>query len=82
MCVAAEGEVFAKDAADCCSGAYGLEVGVVGTVSNNRWGALDSLGMAEQAQIATRMFVNFAEVLSAGNVALCHGVTGGCGVGG
>ena len=33
-----------------------------------RWGALDSLGMAEQAQIATRMFVNFAEVLSAGNV--------------
>ena len=38
------------------------------TASNNRWGALDSLGMAEQAQIATRMFVNFAEVLSAGNV--------------
>ena len=32
--------------------------------SNGRWGALDSLGMAEQSGIATRMFYNFAEVFS------------------
>ncbi len=30
--------------------------------SNNRWGALDSLGMNEQAMLATRMFYNFTEV--------------------
>ena len=33
-------------------------------LSNNRWGALDSLGMAEQASIATRMFYNYTEVFS------------------
>lgn len=33
-------------------------------ISNNRWGALDSLGMAEQAGIATRMFYNYTEVFS------------------
>lgn len=33
-------------------------------VSTNRWGALDSLGMAEQQGIATRMFYNFTEVFS------------------
>lgn len=33
--------------------------------SNNRWGALDSLGMAEQAAIASRMFYNYTEVFSA-----------------
>lgn len=33
-------------------------------LSNNRWGALDSLGMAEQAGIATRMFYNYTEVFS------------------
>lgn len=32
------------------------------TASNNRWGALDSLGMNEQAMIAARMFYNFTEV--------------------
>ncbi len=31
-------------------------------LSEGRWGALDSLGMAEQAGIATRMFYNYAEV--------------------
>lgn len=36
--------------------------------STNRWGALDSLGMAEQAGIAQRMFYNFTEVFSAGGV--------------
>lgn len=34
--------------------------------SDHRWGALDSLGMAEQQQIATRMFMNFAEVFANG----------------
>lgn len=34
--------------------------------SDNRWGALDSVGMAEQQQIATRMFMNFAEVFANG----------------
>lgn len=34
--------------------------------SEGRWGALDSLGMAEQAQIATRMFYNYTEVFSKG----------------
>lgn len=33
-------------------------------VSTGRWGALDSVGMAEQAAIATRMFYNFTEVFS------------------
>lgn len=37
-------------------------------LSNNRWGALDSLGMAEQAAIATRMFYNFTEVFSSEGV--------------
>lgn len=32
-------------------------------LSANRWGALDSLGMAEQRSIASRMFNNFREVL-------------------
>lgn len=32
--------------------------------SEGRWGALDSLGMAEQRAIATRMFYNFGEVFS------------------
>lgn len=31
-------------------------------LSTNRWGALDSVGMAEQQAIASRMFVNYAEV--------------------
>jgi hypothetical protein len=31
-------------------------------VCNNQWGALDSLGMAEQRSIATRMIQNFAPV--------------------
>ncbi len=35
--------------------------------STNRWGAIDSLGMAEQQQIATRMFMNFTEVFSNGS---------------
>ncbi len=35
-------------------------------LSNNRWGALDSLGMAEQAGIATRMFYNYTELFSNG----------------
>jgi len=34
--------------------------------SEGRWGALDSLGMAEQRAIATRMYYNFGEVFSAG----------------
>ncbi|MCM1067978.1 MAG: histidine-type phosphatase [Muribaculaceae bacterium] len=37
-------------------------------LSNNRWGALDSLGMAEQAGIATRMFYNYTEVFSSEGV--------------
>lgn len=32
------------------------------TASNNSWGALDSVGMNEQAMIAARMFYNFTEV--------------------
>ena len=32
--------------------------------SEGQWGALDSLGMAEQRAIATRMFYNFGEVFS------------------
>lgn len=31
-------------------------------LSTNRWGALDSVGMAEQQAIAARMFMNYAEV--------------------
>lgn len=34
--------------------------------SDNRWGALDSLGMAEQRAIATRMFYNFGEIFKDG----------------
>lgn len=34
--------------------------------SNNQWGALDSLGMAEQRSIATRMFYNFGEIFANG----------------
>ena len=34
------------------------------SASNGRWGALDSLGMAEQAGIARRMFFNFTDVFS------------------
>lgn len=34
--------------------------------SNNRWGALDSLGMAEQRAIATRMFGNFPDIFNHG----------------
>lgn len=33
-------------------------------LSNNRWGALDSLGIYEQGAIASRMFYNFTEVFS------------------
>lgn len=33
-------------------------------LSENNWGALDSLGMAEQRMIATRMFYNFGEIFS------------------
>lgn len=32
------------------------------TLSTNRWGALDSVGIAEQQAIAARMFMNYAEV--------------------
>lgn len=35
-------------------------------LSNNQWGALDSLGMAEQRSIATRMFYNFGEIFANG----------------
>ena len=34
--------------------------------STNQWGALDSLGMAEQRAIATRMFYNFGEIMANG----------------
>lgn len=34
--------------------------------STNRWGSLDSLGMAEQRSIATRMFYNFGEIFKDG----------------
>lgn len=37
---------------------------LVMTRSNGRWGALDSLGEAEQRALATRMFYNFGEVFS------------------
>lgn len=40
----------------------------VAEVSHNRWGALDSLGMAEQAGIASRMFLNFPAVFREGAV--------------
>lgn len=36
--------------------------------SNNRWGALDSLGMAEQRGIASRMFMNFPQPFRSGTV--------------
>ena len=38
------------------------------TLSTDRWGSLDSLGMAEQRAIATRMFYNFGEAFSGGTV--------------
>lgn len=34
--------------------------------SENQWGALDSLGMAEQRSIATRMYYNFGQVFTEG----------------
>lgn len=34
--------------------------------SENQWGALDSLGMAEQRSIATRLFYNFGEIFTNG----------------
>ncbi len=34
--------------------------------SNNQWGGLDSLGIAEQRSIATRLYFNFAPVFAAG----------------
>ncbi|MCM1449864.1 MAG: hypothetical protein NC082_05950 [Clostridiales bacterium] len=37
-------------------------------VSHNRWGALDSLGMAEQRGIASRMFLNFPMLFNDGYV--------------
>lgn len=37
---------------------------VVSAKAANRWGALDSLGMAEQRGIASRMFMNYASLLS------------------
>lgn len=36
--------------------------------STDRWGALDSLGEAEQRAIATRMFYNFGEAFTGGTV--------------
>lgn len=36
-------------------------------LSNDRWGALDSLGEAEQRGIASRMYYNFAEVFKGGD---------------
>lgn len=38
------------------------------SLSNGRWGALDSLGMAEQRGIAHRMYANFPQLLSKGNI--------------
>lgn len=35
-------------------------------LSTDRWGALDSLGMAEQGAIATRLFLNFADIFAEG----------------
>jgi len=37
-------------------------------LSTDRWGALDSLGMAEQQGVATRMFMDYTEVFSKGGV--------------
>lgn len=36
------------------------------SLSTNRWGALDSVGMGEQQAIAARMFMNFAELFGDG----------------
>ena len=43
------------------------------SVSNTRWGALDSLGMAEQRSIASRMLKSYPEIFSNGGMvnALC-----------
>lgn len=38
------------------------------TQSNGRWGALDSLGMAEQRGLAARMFSNYPMLLNSGEV--------------
>lgn len=34
------------------------------SLSENKWGSLDSLGMAEQRMIATRLFYNFGEIFT------------------
>lgn len=40
----------------------------VAEVSHNRWGALDSVGMAEQRGIAARMYLNFPKLFGKGAV--------------
>lgn len=40
----------------------------VATRAHNYWGALDSLGMAEQRGIASRMFISYPELFVNGNV--------------
>lgn len=40
----------------------------VADISHNRWGALDSLGMAEQRGIASRMFLSFPKLFINGKV--------------
>ncbi len=44
-----------------------LTKGVIG-LSRNRWGALDSLGMAEQRGIASRMFRTYPKLFASGTV--------------
>lgn len=44
------------------------EVEKVIKATGDRWGALDSLGMAEQSGIAERMFANFPQLLQKGNI--------------
>lgn len=39
-------------------------------LSTDRWGALDSLGMAEQQGIAARMFMTFADVFSGDDITI------------
>lgn len=36
--------------------------------SENQWGALDSLGQAEQRSIATRMYYNFGQIFTEGSI--------------
>lgn len=43
-------------------------VGHVTDYAHNRWGALDSLGMAEQRGIASRMFRNYSALFDSGTV--------------